>query len=128
MYERPPIRGERAKRFAAISVARYICEAAQHGHYCITRGDRHIARDARVRNGLDWVNFFLAGMQAGFGPFVAVLLADEHGARRTSAFVLSVGGFAALLSQIPGGELLDVTRSKRFLVTLGAIASQSARW
>jgi hypothetical protein len=28
-------------------------------------------------SGLDGINFFLAGMQAGFGPFVAVLLADE---------------------------------------------------
>ena len=28
-------------------------------------------------NGLDGINFFLAGMLAGFGPFVAVLLADE---------------------------------------------------
>jgi hypothetical protein len=36
-------------------------------------------------NGLDGVNFFLAGMQSGFGPFVAVLLADENGPNRTSA-------------------------------------------
>ena len=74
------------------------------------------------RNGLDWVNFFLAGMQSGFGPFVAVLLADEKWTQQSIGFVLSVGGFAALLSQIPGGELLDATRSKRFLVALGAIA------
>ena len=74
------------------------------------------------RNGLDWVNFFLAGMQAGFGPFVAVLLADEKWTQESIGFVLSVGGFVALLSQIPGGELLDATRSKRFLVALGAIA------
>jgi hypothetical protein len=36
-------------------------------------------------NGLDGINFFLAGMQSGFGPFVAVLLADENGANKTSA-------------------------------------------
>jgi MFS family permease len=74
------------------------------------------------RNGLDWVNFFLAGMQSGFGPFVAVLLADEKWTQQSIGFVLSVGGFAALLSQAPGGELLDATRSKRFLIALGAIA------
>jgi MFS family permease len=61
-------------------------------------------------------------MQSGFGPFVAVLLADEKWTQQSIGFVLSVGGFAALLSQIPGGELLDATRSKRFLVALGAIA------
>jgi MFS family permease len=73
-------------------------------------------------SGLDGLNFFLAGMQSGFGPFVAVLLADEKWTQQNIGFVLSVGGFAALLSQVPGGELLDATRSKRFLVALGAIA------
>ena len=72
-------------------------------------------------NGLDWVNFFLAGMQSAFGPFVAVLLAAEGWSQQSIGLVLSVGGLAALLSQLPGGELLDATRSKRSLVALGAI-------
>jgi predicted MFS family arabinose efflux permease len=72
-------------------------------------------------SGLDRINFFLAGMQAGFGPFVAVLLADEKWTQQNIGFVLSAGGFAGLLSQLPGGELLDASRSKRFLVATGAI-------
>jgi MFS family permease len=72
-------------------------------------------------SGLDGINFFLAGMQAGFGPFVAVLLADEQWTQLNIGFVLSVSGLAGLLSQLPGGELLDASRSKRFLVALGAI-------
>jgi MFS family permease len=72
-------------------------------------------------HGLDGVNFFLAGMQAGFGPFVAVLLADEKWTQQNIGFVLSVGGLAALLSQLPGGELLDASRSKRLLLSIGAI-------
>jgi len=72
-------------------------------------------------SGLDRINFFLAGMQAGFGPFVAVLLADEKWTQQNIGYVLSVGGLAGLLSQLPGGELLDISRSKRFLVALGAI-------
>jgi MFS family permease len=72
-------------------------------------------------SGLDGINFFLAGMQAGFGPFVAVLLADEKWTQQNIGFVLSAGSLAGLLSQLPGGELLDATRSKRFLVALGAI-------
>jgi MFS family permease len=71
--------------------------------------------------GLDRINFFLAGMQAGFGPFVAVLLADEKWTQQNIGYVLSVSGLAGLLSQLPGGELLDASRSKRFLVALGAI-------
>jgi MFS family permease len=72
-------------------------------------------------SGLDGINFFLAGMQAGFGPFVAVLLADEKWTQQDIGYVLSVSGLAGLLSQLPGGELLDISRSKRFLVALGAI-------
>ena len=72
-------------------------------------------------SGLDRINFFLAGMQAGFGPFVAVLLADEKWTQQNIGYVLSVSGLAGLLSQLPGGELLDISRSKRFLVALGAI-------
>jgi MFS family permease len=70
-------------------------------------------------SGLDGVNFFLAGMQSGFGPFVAVLLADEKWTQQDIGFVLSVGGLAGLLTQLPGGELLDASRSKRFLVAVG---------
>src|SRR5258705_9371918 len=70
-------------------------------------------------NGLDGINFFLGGMQSGFGPFVAVLLADEKWTQQNIGFVLSLGGFAGLLSQLPAGELLDATRSKRFLIALG---------
>jgi MFS family permease len=72
-------------------------------------------------SGLDGINFFLAGMQAGFGPFVAVLLTDEKWTQQNIGYVLSVSGLAGLLSQLPGGELLDASRSKRFLVALGAI-------
>ena len=71
-------------------------------------------------SGLDGINFFLAGMQAGFGPLVAVLLADEKWTQQNIGFVLSVSGVAGLLSQLPGGELLDASRSKRFLVAFGA--------
>src|SRR5258708_36925271 len=71
--------------------------------------------------GLDGINFFLAGMQSGFGPLVAVLLADEKWTQQNIGFGLSPGGFAGLLSQLPGGELLDATRSKRFLIALGGI-------
>jgi MFS family permease len=72
-------------------------------------------------SGLDGVNLFLAGMQSGFGPFVAVLLADKKWTQEDIGFVLTASGLVGLLGQLPGGELLDVSRSKRFLVALGAI-------
>jgi MFS family permease len=71
--------------------------------------------------GLDWVNFFLAGVMAGFGPYVAVYLADQKWTQAKVGFVLSASALAGLLSQVPGGELLDVVRSKRAIVALGVL-------
>jgi len=70
--------------------------------------------------GLDAVNLFLAGALSGFGPYVAVFLADQGWLQQDIGFVLTAAGFAGLLSQLPGGELLDVVRSKRLAVALGA--------
>src|SRR5262249_32073896 len=82
----------------------------------------HPSPSSASLNGLDWINFFLAGMQSAFGPFVAVLLANEAWTQQNIGFVLSIGSLVGLLSQLPGGELLDASRSKRFLLALGAIA------
>ena len=72
--------------------------------------------------GLDAVNLFLAGALSGFGPYVAVFLAEQKWTQQNIGFVLTAAGFAGLLTQLPGGELLDATRSKRIVVALGAIA------
>jgi MFS family permease len=71
--------------------------------------------------GLDAVNLFLAGALSGFGPYVAVFLAEQKWTEQNIGFVLTAGGLAGLLSQLPSGELLDAIRSKRLVVALGAI-------
>ena len=68
---------------------------------------------------LDRVNFFLAAMLAGFGPYVAAYLANESWSQAEIGLVLSAGSVAALLSQLPGGELLDKVRSKRAVIAVG---------
>src|SRR5438105_8835725 len=70
--------------------------------------------------GLDGVNFFIAGISAGFGPYVAAYLADQKWTQDNIGLVLTASGLAGLLSQVPGGELLDLVRSKRTLVVAGA--------
>src|ERR1700683_969834 len=70
--------------------------------------------------GLDAVNLFLAGALSGFGPYVAAFLADQQWTQQNIGFVLTAGGIAGLLSQLPGGALLDAIRSKRLAVALGA--------
>ena len=72
-------------------------------------------------NGLDGINFFNAAMLAGFGPYVAVYLAEQQWTQGHIGLVLTASGLTGLLALMPGGELLDVVRSKRALVAFGAI-------
>ncbi len=69
--------------------------------------------------GLDWLNFFNAATLTGFGPFVAVYLASRDWTHSDIGFVLTAGGLAGLLAQVPGGELLDIAPGKRFVVASG---------
>jgi MFS family permease len=69
--------------------------------------------------GLDGVNLLLAGALSGFGPYVAAFLVEQNWTQQSIGFVLTAGGFAGLLSQLPGGALLDAIRSKRTAVALG---------
>jgi predicted MFS family arabinose efflux permease len=71
---------------------------------------------------LDAVNFLVGGALAGFGPFVALFLGGQGWSPKNVGFVLSIGGIAGLLAQIPGGELLDAARSKRLVLGLAILS------
>ena len=71
---------------------------------------------------LDWLNFFLAALLMGIGPFVAVYLADRGWVPANIGLVLTATGVAGLLTQIPAGDLIDMVKSKRTLVGTGAAA------
>lgn len=73
------------------------------------------------RNGLDWVNFFLADIQTGFGTFVAFYLAHLGWSTSDVGLALTTGTLAAVVSQIPGGALADAVTWKRGLVALGIL-------
>jgi len=79
----------------------------------------HPSAETSLR-GLDAVNLLLAAALAGFGPYVAVFLADQNWTRQDIGFALTAAGFAGLLGQPLGGELLDVVRSKRLVIAIGA--------
>ncbi len=72
--------------------------------------------------GLDWFIFFLADVQTGFGPFVAVYLTTQKWTQVEIGFVLSIGGVVALLGQMPGGAIVDSVRSTRLVVGAAIIA------
>ena len=48
--------------------------------------------------GLDAVNLFLAGALSGFGPYVAVFLAEQKWTEQNIGFVLTAGGELAPVS------------------------------
>jgi MFS family permease len=62
---------------------------------------------------LDLLNFFVADVQTGFGPFVAVYLTTHKWTQVQIGFVLTLGTMVALVSQIPAGALVDAARNKR---------------
>lgn len=68
--------------------------------------------------GLDWVNFFVADVQTGVGPFVATYLATRGWSQENVGLSLTVGGLAGVICQAPCGALVDWTRYKRTLVAL----------
>jgi predicted MFS family arabinose efflux permease len=74
----------------------------------------------RSLHGLDAVNLLLAASLAGFGPYVAAFLVQHDWTRQDIGFALTAAGLAGLLSQPLGGELLDLVRSKRILIAIGA--------
>nr|WP_294554376.1 MFS transporter [uncultured Rhodopila sp.] len=76
----------------------------------------------RSRLGLNGLNFFTAAVQAGFGPFIAVWLTQQGWSVRALGLALSIGTFAALLGQLPGGWLVDQVHRKRGLTAAGLIA------
>jgi predicted MFS family arabinose efflux permease len=70
----------------------------------------------RSRYGLDWVNFFVADMQTGYGSFVAFYLAGLGWSQEMIGLALTIDNLLAVIGQIPGGALADSTTWKRGLV------------
>jgi predicted MFS family arabinose efflux permease len=68
--------------------------------------------------GLDWFIFFLADVQTGFGPFVAVYLTTQKWTQVEIGFILSIGGIVALIGQMPGGAIVDAAKSERLVAGL----------
>ncbi|MGV7214541.1 MFS transporter [Bradyrhizobium sp. UFLA05-112] len=71
---------------------------------------------------LDWFIFFLADVQTGFGPFIAVYLTTQKWTQVEIGLVLSIGGIVALIGQMPGGAIIDAAKSERLVAGL-AIAT-----
>jgi MFS family permease len=76
----------------------------------------------RTLRALDWLNFFLADVQTGVGPFLAIYLAGYKWNEERVGLALTIGGIAGILTQTPAGALVDRLRSKRALMAAGIVA------
>ncbi|MBC3258629.1 MFS transporter [Pseudomonas paralactis] len=78
--------------------------------------------DLRIALSLDSLNFFLADVRDGLGPYLAIYLLAVHQWEPASiGVVMTLAGIAALLTQGPAGALIDRTRSKRAVVAIAAL-------
>lgn len=70
---------------------------------------------------LDRLNFFLADVRDGLGPYLAIYLLSVHDWQAGDiGLVMALGGLAGLASQIPAGALVDWARDKRVLIVIAA--------
>ena len=76
----------------------------------------------RSLRALDWLNFFLANVQTGFGPFIASYLTSHKWTQGEIGIALSVGTATAMLSQVPAGALIDALRNKKGAAALAIVA------
>ena len=77
---------------------------------------------ARSLRALDWLNFFVANVQTGFGPFIASYLAANKWTQGEIGLMLSVGTISAMASQLPAGALVDALRNKKGAAAAAIIA------
>ncbi|KAA0597113.1 MFS family permease [Azospirillum lipoferum] len=86
--------------------------------------------NAATHRSLDLLNFFLADVRDGLGPYLAIyLLTVQHWNEADIGLVMTLAGLAGIAAQVPAGALVDGTRYKRaviivaaLLVTVGSLA------
>ncbi len=88
--------------------------------------DTHPAPTRSLR-ALDWLNFFLADVQSGLGPFLAIfLITSQHWNAADIGIVMTISGIATLVAQTPAGVLIDATRWKRLAIMIAALVISAA--
>lgn len=81
----------------------------------------HIKRGSmplRSLQALCLVNFFMADVRDGLGPFLGIFLTEHHWQADNIGWMMTAGGLAGLVATMPSGLVADATRHKRgILVT-----------
>ncbi|MDA8247816.1 MAG: MFS transporter [Rhodospirillales bacterium] len=83
------------------------------------------AADSTLRS-LSSLNFAVAAMQAGFGPFISVRLTASGWTPGAIGIVLSAGTIAAVVAQVPSGIVIDRFGARRGMATAAILGSMAA--
>ena len=75
----------------------------------------------RVILALQALNFFMADMQAGIGPFLGIFLLAHGWKSGLIGSVMTIGGVAGMLMTAPAGALIDATKRKRMYVVIPGV-------
>ncbi len=70
---------------------------------------------------LNALNFFMADVQAGLGPFLGVFLQARHWSPAQIGLVMTIGGIAGMAVTAPLGAFVDTTVAKRSIVVATAL-------
>jgi MFS family permease len=81
---------------------------------------------ARVIWPLQSLNFFMADLQAGIGPFLGVFLLAHHWGSGPIGTVMTLGGVAGMVMTAPFGAMVDATRRKRTFIVIPGICAVCA--
>jgi MFS family permease len=76
----------------------------------------------KVKHPLDALNFFLADVRDGLGPYLAIyLLTEQKWDQASIGVVMSIAALAGIIAQTPAGALIDRSTAKRGLMIAAAI-------
>jgi MFS family permease len=84
------------------------------------------AGNSRPRAALQALNFFMADMQAGIGPFLGVFLQQRGWTSGPIGTVMTAGGVAGMIMTAPAGAFIDHTEKKRLIVIVTGICTVMA--
>ncbi|MEO6686906.1 MAG: MFS transporter [Dyadobacter sp.] len=72
--------------------------------------------------GLDFINFTLADVRDGIGPFLGIyLLSSQHWNLKDIGVVTSIATFAGVIVQTPAGAFVDRFKNKKIIVAIASL-------
>ena len=70
---------------------------------------------------LSFLSFYIADLQAGFGPFLGIFLLSKGWETSTIGMVMTFGGIAGMFMTAPLGAMIDHTVNKRMYIIIPGV-------